>query len=92
MEAKPKAKGTRMLAQHREGKRLTKFQAMLAKCSDCCCQYADGMVDCQVSSCPLHPFMPYRAAGRRESILAPTPPVQVAVPETNPSETGPGQG
>jgi hypothetical protein len=53
-------RGSAHLAKHRTGGRLTQRQAILAKCADCTCDFADGREDCDVESCPLHPFMPYR--------------------------------
>ena len=52
--------GSASLTKHRHGKRLTPLQAIHAKCCDCLCDYADGRLDCEIPSCPLHPFMPYR--------------------------------
>lgn len=43
-----------------EGKRLSYKQAVLAKCFECMDRYKDGLTDCQISGCPLYPFMPYR--------------------------------
>ena len=34
--------------------------AMAAKCYDCCAGYADGRRDCEVTRCPIYPWMPYR--------------------------------
>jgi len=35
-------------------------EAMLKKCHECCGQYEDGKVDCEVPSCSLYRWMPYR--------------------------------
>lgn len=35
--------------------------AIISKCSDCMCNYADGHFDCEVLGCPLYDFMPFRA-------------------------------
>ena len=48
------------LIKHLEGGKLTRKEAMLAKCYDCCNGYADGRIDCEVPNCPLYQFMPYR--------------------------------
>ena len=53
--------GTANLRKHRQGGRLTPLAAILAKCSDCTCDYADGREDCAMPRCPLYFFMPYRA-------------------------------
>jgi len=43
-----------------DNKRLTRSQAIKAKCYECTCGYSDGKYDCIVFDCPLHKFMPYR--------------------------------
>jgi hypothetical protein len=53
-------RGNNLLAKYREGKPLTRSQAIEAKCSDCLCGFIDGRVDCKVKNCPLYPWMPYR--------------------------------
>jgi hypothetical protein len=55
------AKGRKELLRHFDGGKLTLRQAVAAKCYDCCGYYADGKIDCDLISCPLHPFMPYRS-------------------------------
>jgi hypothetical protein len=42
------------------GEQLTKTNAIKAKCSECMVNYIDGRYDCEITACPLHPFMPYR--------------------------------
>ncbi len=39
-------------------KRLT-LRDVRAKCKDCCCDYVDGRLDCEMPDCSLYPFMPY---------------------------------
>ena len=34
--------------------------AVLAKCYECMCEYADGRVDCEIKDCPLYRWMPYK--------------------------------
>lgn len=54
-------RGKKELLQHLEGgKDLTYKQAVLAKCYDCGCGWSDGAADCNVPTCPLYGFMPYR--------------------------------
>ena len=36
--------------------RLTRSQAIRAKCLDCCCGYAPEVKNCQVTNCPLWNF------------------------------------
>jgi len=54
-----RAKGLLELKRFSEGQRITRGQALKAKCYDCMGGYADGVKDCQVESCPLYPYMPY---------------------------------
>jgi hypothetical protein len=44
----------------KEGKRLTLKEAVLAKCAECCCFYADGRRNCGIEHCPLYRWMPYK--------------------------------
>jgi len=53
------AQGKHELMKYLEGGRLTRKEAMLSKCFECCNGYADGRVDCQVESCPIYGFMPF---------------------------------
>lgn len=53
------ASGRREFLKYLEGDRITKRQAILAKCYDCMAFYASGRSDCNLSDCPLYPFMPY---------------------------------
>ncbi|MBN2180139.1 MAG: hypothetical protein JW743_12025 [Deltaproteobacteria bacterium] len=53
------ASGKRELLKYLSGERLTRKEAMLAKCYECMNGYTDGKVDCQVESCPLYPYMPF---------------------------------
>jgi hypothetical protein len=55
-----KAKGRSELLKYYKGERLQSKQAILAKCFECSCGYADGLLDCALSGCPLYPLMPYR--------------------------------
>lgn len=60
------AKGRKELLRHLDGKKLTLRQAVAAHCYSCAGYYADGKVDCDLISCPLHPFMPYRKSERKK--------------------------
>ena len=53
------ARGKVEILKYLKGERLTKNQAILAKCYDCMCGYADGVGDCETKSCPLYGYMPY---------------------------------
>jgi len=48
------------LAKHLAGEKIAKWQALKAKCYDCMGGYSDGAMDCELYSCPLYPFMPYK--------------------------------
>jgi len=39
----------------------TRSKAMDAKCHECSAEYYDGKVDCEVPSCSLYSWMPYRS-------------------------------
>jgi len=58
--------GSAHLRKHLDGGRLTRAQAIAAKCADCLCDYADGREDCLVPHCPLHPWMSYRKTEETE--------------------------
>jgi hypothetical protein len=34
--------------------------AIELQCWQCCGHYSDGKIDCEVTTCPLYSFMPYR--------------------------------
>jgi hypothetical protein len=53
--------GSADLQRYRQGKKLTRGQAIRAKCADCLADYQDAgsRADCGISECPLYPFMPY---------------------------------
>jgi len=53
------ARGRQELLKHLDGGRLTLKQAVLAHCYSCLGYYADGKQDCNMSRCPLQPFMAY---------------------------------
>jgi hypothetical protein len=40
--------------------KATRSEAINHKCHDCCGEYYDGKDDCEIVSCPLYSFMPYR--------------------------------
>lgn len=41
--------------------KLTRSNAMAAKCHQCSGEYFDGKSDCNVPVCPLYNWMPYKA-------------------------------
>jgi hypothetical protein len=54
-----KARGGKELNKYLNGGKLSLKQMILAKCFECCGNYADGKDDCELSDCPLYPIMPY---------------------------------
>jgi hypothetical protein len=46
------------------GSKITRKEAMLAKCYECMGEYEDGKRDCQGVSCPLYFYYPYKKYGR----------------------------
>jgi len=65
-ERKAYPRGGKELKKYLSGERLTRHQALLANCFECCGGYIDGKYDCGIQSCACHPFMPYR--GKRGAI------------------------
>lgn len=58
------ARGKTEYLKYLRGEVLSRREAMLAKCFDCCCFYIDGKVDCITVSCPMYDFMPFREQKR----------------------------
>jgi hypothetical protein len=55
-------KGKNEYLKHLNDERLTRTEAMTAKCYECNAGYDDDKPgDCNVPACPLHQYMPYRA-------------------------------
>lgn len=53
--------GRRLLEKwYATGQKLTRGQAMTAKCCECMCFYEDGKQDCENQVCPMYPYVPYR--------------------------------
>lgn len=63
IETAPTSSGNSFLLKYLQGGELTRDQAIRAKCADCCGYYVDGRMDCEVPTCPLYPFSPYRKKG-----------------------------
>jgi len=61
-----KAAGYKELKKYMSGKKLTRKEAILAKCYDCCGGYVDGRFDCECENCPLYDYMPYRGKKPKE--------------------------
>lgn len=56
----PHSKGKTNLIKHLKGERLTQRQAIIAKCCDCMAYHIDGRINCNIPTCSLYPFMPYK--------------------------------
>jgi hypothetical protein len=57
------AQGRNEIEKHLAGKRITRNQAIRAKCYECMGGYSDGKSDCKMPQCPLYTWMPYRNKG-----------------------------
>lgn len=60
-----RTKGRKELLKHLENKRITRQQAIEAKCYECMGFYADGIIDCGISNCPLYPYNPNSKANKK---------------------------
>jgi hypothetical protein len=60
LDTAPTSGGKTKLLKYLYGDKLTRNSSIVAKCCDCMGDYFDGRVDCEISICPLYPFMPYR--------------------------------
>ena len=56
----PLAVGRKEFLARLEGKKLSRAEAMKAKCYGCMNNYIDGKMDCLVEDCELYQYMPYR--------------------------------
>jgi hypothetical protein len=52
--------GKTQMLRYLRGQKVTRHQAMQAKCFECMGGYADGRVDCGLKECALYPWMPYK--------------------------------
>lgn len=64
------AKGQKELLSHLYDEKLSPKQAILAKCYDCMCFFADGKQDCGMTLCALYPFMPYNPGKRKPRVMS----------------------
>jgi len=55
-----KARGRSELIRYLKGNRITRDQAIWAKCYDCMGYFVDGVSDCKDTECSLYPFNPYK--------------------------------
>ena len=54
----PRRQGKKELVKHLEGGKITRSQAVKAKCYDCNGMGESG--DCDIESCSLYPFSPFK--------------------------------
>ena len=55
-----RAKGRAERIKFLEGKQLTRAEAILAHCYSCMGNYDGGARDCEIETCSLYLYMPYR--------------------------------
>ncbi len=60
--------GKNALLKYLKGESIHRSAAIKAKCFECCGYYGDGRVDCNIPTCPLYPFMPYKNKNVDEEI------------------------
>ena len=63
----PRRQGRKELIKYLEGEDITRQQAIKAKCFNC-----DGMgetASCEIDSCPLFPYSPYKTNDSEKVIL-----------------------
>lgn len=56
----PASAGRTQYLRYLQGEKLTYKEALLAKCYDCDGGHSDGRYDCEVLTCPLRMYMPYK--------------------------------
>jgi len=54
------SKGKKSLLKHLDKGKLSRKEAMDAKCYDCMAWFADGRMDCKMPKCPLFDYRPYK--------------------------------
>ncbi|MGA2933933.1 MAG: hypothetical protein ABSD81_02110 [Methanomicrobiales archaeon] len=55
-----RAIGQKEYRAYLKGQHLSFKSRILAYCYTCMGSYTDGKCDCEISTCPLHPVMPFR--------------------------------
>jgi len=68
VEGGSSGKGKTSLLKYLKGGRLTQRQAIQAKCYDCMGFYVDGRYNCEISDCPLYPWMPYKGKEKKTTL------------------------
>ena len=77
-------KGLEALKEYREGvksgliipkkreivkRKYNPLKAIKLKCKDCCCDYVDGQVDCEIEDCSLYEYMPYGKFRKNRKVI-----------------------
>lgn len=52
--------GKAHLLKHIDGEKLSRKEAMQAKCYDCMGYFIDGRADCQIKYCPMFDYRPFK--------------------------------
>jgi hypothetical protein len=65
VKAAKATKGRNCLIKFLGGERLTRKEAISAKCCRCMGLYSDGVRDCEDRTCPIHPLMDYNVGNDR---------------------------
>lgn len=55
----PYSKGLKFLELYQRNEKLSRSEAIEAKCCHCRSRYIDGLRDCENENCPLYNYMPY---------------------------------
>ena len=63
MKDMPLAIGKKEYLKHISGGKITRTQAMKAKCYECMGYFVDGKMDCKIESCPMFFYRPYKDKG-----------------------------
>ena len=56
----PLLRGHTQFIKFKNGETLTRTEAMKAKCYECMGYFLDGAMDCEVKTCPMYQYMPYK--------------------------------
>jgi len=60
--------GVKALQKYNKGEPLSMKQSVYAKCAECMGSFEDGACDCEVTGCPLYPYMPYGTIKKKKAI------------------------
>jgi len=67
-------RGKAELIRYLKGESISRAESQLAFCYGCNAGYSDGAKDCEMTNCPMHPYMPYnttkKKSGRAGKVLS----------------------